>query len=257
MIHETQKTTRERKFKCWAASCGGCGDGPSREHLLSNCLFPDGVVRVKGFDWCMDETKTVGVNGLARQILCKKHNSALSDTDAEAKKAVDLFQRSVQPLSGSSISSNKVDGHRLERWLLKTAINLAYGGKWHIGVGMHGSAPGLPPPYLIDVAFGKLPFSHKMGAHFLVPKKETFHDLGAILTFPLIKDGYIGGVYFELRTQPIFLNLFPGHAPPTLGEVAESLSLQNHLLDAELIYRPPIIATTPRGVAASMIYFDW
>lgn len=256
MIAETPNMNRERKFKCWAAPCGGCGDGPSREHLLSSCLFPDGVVRVKGFDWCKDETKTVGVNGLGRQILCKKHNSALSDTDAEAKKSVGLFQQSVQAGSGL-VANNRVDGHILERWLLKTAINTAYGGKWHIGVGMHGSIPGLPPPYLIDVAFGKLPFSHKMGAYFLFPKKEKLHDPGAILSFPLAKDGCIGGFYFELRTQPIFLNLFPGHAPPALGEVAENLELQRHLLDAELIYRPPNIVTSPREGQPSVIYFDW
>lgn len=256
MVDETSNRYRERKFKCWAAPCGGCGDGPSREHLLSNCLFPDGVVRVKGFDWCKDETKTVGINGLARQILCKKHNSALSNADAEAKKAVGLFQQSVQAGSGPA-ANNRVDGHILERWLLKTAINTAYGGNWHIGVGMHGSIPGLPPPYLIDVAFGKLPFSHKMGAYFLFPKKETLHDPGAILSFPLVKDGCIGGFYFELRTQPVFLNLFPGHAPPALGEVAEGLELQRHLLDADLIYRPPNIVTTPRVAPPSVIYFDW
>ena len=248
---------RDRKFKCWAATCGGCGEGPSREHLLSECLFPEGAVQVSGFDWCKGETRRIGVNGLARQILCKTHNSALSETDSEAKKAVSLFQRSMSPTPTDPVGGNKVDGHKCERWLLKTAINLSYGGNLHIGVGMSESCPGLPSRYLIDVAFGKIQFTHQMGAHFIFPEKETQHDPGAIMMIPLRKDGLIGGFYFELRSQPIFLNLFPGHSPPTLGSVTSDLSVQQDLLDANLVYRPPSVATASNGIPTSMIRFRW
>lgn len=122
---------------------------------------------------------------------------------------------------------------------------------------MAGSLPGLPSPYLINVAFGKLPFSAKMGAYFLFPAKETLHQPSEIIMIPLIKDGHIGGFYFELRSQGVFLNLFPGHAPPTLGAVASNLELQQGLLDAELVYRPPNIATASNGMPLSMIRFNW
>lgn len=248
---------QDRKFKCWAATCGGCGEGPSREHLVSDCLFPAGSVHVSGFDWCKGETKSIGVNGLARQILCKSHNSALSETDAEAKKAVGMFERLAPPTKDNPLGDNNVDGHKFERWLLKTAINLSYGGNFHIGVGINGSEPGLPSSYLIDVAFGKRPFSHQMGAHFLFPEKETLHHRGEIVTIPLIKDGHVGGFYFELRSQAVFLNLFPGHAPPTLGTVAGSLELQQELLDAKLVYRPLNIATASNDMPISMIRLKW
>lgn len=249
--------TQSRKFKCWAAACGGCGEGPSAEHLVSKCLFPEGAVRVSGFDWCKGETKSIGINGLERQILCKTHNSALSDADSEAKKAVGLFQQSTTPAQEGALDDNKIDGHKFERWLLKTAINLSYGSNLHIGVGMNGSVPALPSPYLVDVALGKLPFSHLMGAHFLFPDKATSHSLSAIVMIPLIKNGNIGGFYFELRSQPVFLNLFPGHAPLTLGTVAEKLGLQQALLDAKMVYRPPQIATATSGMPISMIKFKW
>lgn len=254
---DTMNNPQNRKFKCWAAACGGCGEGPSAEHIVSKCLFPEGVVHVSGFDWCKGETKSIGVNGLERQILCKTHNSALSETDAEAKKALGLFQRSAPPTKDDPLGNNNVDGLKLERWLLKTAVNLSYRGNLHIGVGMSGSVPGLPSPYLIDVAFGRLPFSHQMGAHFLFPAKETLHHPSEIVMIPLIKDGHIGGFYFELRSQAVFLNLFPGHAPPTLGTVAAKLELQQALLDAELVYRPPSIATASNSVPISMIRFQW
>lgn len=96
-----------------------------------------------------------------------------------------------------------------------------------------------------------------MGAHFLFPAKETLHQPSEIVMIPLIKDGYIGGLYFELRSQAVFLNLFPGHSPPTLGTVAEKLGLQQALLDAELVYRPPSIATASNSMPISMIRFQW
>ena len=250
-------SSQEREFKCWAAPCGGCGGGPSREHLLSKCLFPEGVVHVSGFDWCKGETKSVGINRLGRQILCKAHNSALSETDLEAKKAVSLFQRYRPPTKDDPLGDNIVDGHKFERWLLKTAINLFYTSNLLIGVGMNRSNPGLPSPYLIDVAFGKIPFSHQMGVYFLVPEGETLHQVSEIISIPLIKDGHIGGFYFELRSQAVFLNLFPGHAPQTLGAITEQLEVQQALLDAKLVYRPPRIATASSGIPISMIKFNW
>ncbi len=254
---DTMNTPQSRKFKCWAAACGGCGEGPSAEHIVSKCLFPEGVVHVSGFEWCKGETKSIGVNGLERQILCKTHNSALSEADTEAKNAIALFQRSAPPTKDDPLGNNIVNGRKLERWLLKTAINLSFRGNLHIGVGMNGSMPGLPSPYLIDVAFGKLPFSHQMGAYFLFPAEETLHQPSEIIMIPLIKDGHIGGFYFELRSQAVFLNLFPGHAPPTIGTVAARLELQQALLDAELVYRPPSIATASNGMPLSRIRFKW
>ena len=168
-----------------------------------------------------------------------------------------LFQRSTPPTNDDPLGDNNLDGHKFERWLLKTAINLSYGVNLHIGVGMNGSVPGLPSPYLIDVAFGKIPFTDQMGAHFLFPEKETLHNPREIVTIPLVKNDHIGGFYFELRSQAIFLNLFPGHAPPTLGTVAESLELQQDLLNAKLVYRPPTIATASKCMPISMVRFKW
>lgn len=251
------KSSQGRKFKCWAAACGGCDGGPSAEHLISKNLFPEGAVQVSGFPWCDGETRSIGINGLQRQILCRAHNSALSEVDAEAMKAVGKFQLAASPCNSAALSTNSIDGLKLERWLLKTAINLSFEGTLHIGVGMNGSVPGLPSPYLIDVAFGKLPFTHKMGAHFLISEKETLHNPNQIAVIPIFKEGHIGGFYFDLRSQAIFLNLFPGHTPPTLGTVAEKMQLQKPILDATLVYRPLVVATESNGQRTSLIKFKW
>lgn len=46
-----------------------------------------------------------------------------------------------------------------------------------------------------------------MGAHFLFPDEETQHQPTEIMITPLMKDGDIGGFYFDLRSQAVFLNL--------------------------------------------------
>jgi hypothetical protein len=245
-----------RSFLCWAASCDDCDRGPSDEHLLSKALFPDKALNVQGFDWCREQ-KRVGINSLTRQILCAKHNNDLSPADAEAVKAIALFRsQSRPPEPGAPPVDRDVDGRRLEQWLLKTAINLAFRGADHIGLGMTGSQPGVPPPYLLEVAFGRLKFTHLLGAHFLIPEGECLHSPDEITVIPLIRNGEIGGFFFELRSQAIFLNLFPGHAPASLGAVSE-LPLSRELLDARLVYRPPQVACAVNNFPTGLVRFRW
>ena len=66
---------------CWARSVSTCAEQMSGEHLLSKCFFHDSV-SIRGFPWCVDDFKTVGINSLMAKIFCRVHNSALSELDA-------------------------------------------------------------------------------------------------------------------------------------------------------------------------------
>jgi len=223
---------------------------------LSKALFPDKNVYVSGFDWCKGRTVPVGINSLVRQILCEGHNNALSPADEEGVRAIELFQSQGLTPEPRKQKSLDVDGLLLERWLLKTAINLSFEGRFHIGVGMAESEPGKVSPYLLEVAFGRVAFTHLMGAHFLVPVAESLHSPHEIVVIPLIQGQQIGGFYFELRSQAIFLNLFPGHAPDTLGAISD-LPLSKELLTARLVYRPPRVATVVNGMPSGLVRFHW
>ena len=75
-------------MECWAHELGDCRGGQSGEHHVSASLFPTTkVLLVKGFPWCMDEHKTVGLPSLTANILCRHHNSALSPFDEAARGA--------------------------------------------------------------------------------------------------------------------------------------------------------------------------
>ena len=246
-----------RKRNCWASYRGDCSDDISDEHLLSKSLFPEKIVYVSGFEWCKAGPKRVGINSLVRKILCVKHNNALSEIDKEAVAALRLFRydEAFQADERGNLL-NRINGIRFERWLLKTAINLSVNGDRHIGVGMTGSEIGRPSPYLVEVAFNSIQFSHGLGVYFLHPDGYYPYIPGEILLMPIVKDDLIGGYYFGLRGQPVFLNLLPGTSPAYMYELGD-LPLPKELKMARLEYRPAKLATVFQDGRLSMVKFDW
>ena len=123
-------------MECWAACLGNCSDKVSREHLVSRGLFIGDIIRVEGFSWCKTGPKEVGLSSLTAKILCKKHNSDLSEVDAGGANAFDIFrqlrlvanQRQGLPPNSWQVPEYRIDGPLLERWLLKTLINISYNG---------------------------------------------------------------------------------------------------------------------------------
>lgn len=113
---------------CYAASTKDCKGKLSNEHWLSKGVLVDAsdgkVVRIGGLPWQargrVDDLppKTLGSN-----VLCVRHNGALSPLDArvaQALKVMDDFyleQISREDLGGSHIEL--AHGEQLERWLLK------------------------------------------------------------------------------------------------------------------------------------------
>ena len=220
----------------------------SDEHLLSKNLFPEDIVYVSGFEWCKDKEKCVGINAMQRKILCEKHNNDLSPADMAAKNAIGAFA------AGSSQSI--LNGLLLERWLIKTAVNLSLGGNLHIGCGMAESKPGWPSPYLLAVAFGDEVLTAGMGAYFLFPEATYAHRANEILVVPMHRDGFIGGFVFGLRGQFVFLSLYPGHTPPSVHTLAPGL-LPESIANAELHYRPTSFSVKVESGPPSTIHMQW
>jgi len=234
--------------KCWAEHVGGCAKKISREHLISRALLPNLTVVVEGFDWC-SEPKRVGVETLTRKILCARHNSDLSPAD---EAIVQFNAIATSPTVGARIS-----GRSLERWFLKTLINLSIGSADHIGEGMTNSVPGWPPPYLAAVAFGSLPLTHCMGLYTLMCKEPYKYRAGEILFAPLVRDGVIGGALFGIAGMYFFLSLRPGSAPTTIGQMAPRSMLPRHVKVAPMVYRPIWLDFADKGGNTARIDIDW
>lgn len=234
--------------KCWAEHVGGCVEKNSREHLISRALLQSVTVVVEGFDWC-SEPKRVGVEALTRKILCARHNSGLSPAD---EAIVQFNAIATSPKVGACIS-----GRSLERWFLKTLINLSIGSAEHIGEGMANSEPGWPPPYLAAVAFGSFPLTHCMGLYVLTCKEPYKYRVGEILFVPLVRDGVISGALFGIAGMYFFLSLRPGPAPTTIGQMAPRSTLPRYVKDAPMVHRPIWLDFADNGGNIARIDIDW
>lgn len=113
--------------KCFLEGFGECVGKISGEHYISETVLkaitPQGNVSIGGLAWQpeRDTLKSYGVASIQSKILCRSHNSLLSDLDDEAGKltrhivAVDKDPNSVP-------HDVQFDGEKIQRWMLKTLI---------------------------------------------------------------------------------------------------------------------------------------
>ena len=200
---------------CWAASLGGCSDRKSGEHLVSKSLFVGQKVTVQGFSWC-PEPKQVGIGSLTANILCAKHNSELSPVDDGGAAAFHALREMMRisnvrkNIKGriTNVVHHHCDGPLLERWLLKTLINISYRGDKPIG---QGAKVGKPTEDLVPIAYGLEPFPAGAGLSFIVHVGMQVRSTDVVKFAPIFRHGeYIDGGHFVFRGQGLFLNLWPG-----------------------------------------------
>jgi len=182
--------------RCWAASLGDCEGKISREHLVS-------------------QEKTVGLAALTGKILCRKHNSGLSELDSVAKQAFETLDLSMQLFQLRSklksrrwtIQTYTIDGALLERWFLKTLINLSHDGPWIIGEGSHPA--GMPNDELVRIAFGRAAFREKAGLYTAAHDGEQVAlRQGLRLAPKTIGNNLLAGM-FSFCGYRFFLSLLP------------------------------------------------
>lgn len=113
----------------------------TREHYVSAGILRmvgnGSDIRVTGMPWKPTETVSLGVNALASNILCARHNTALSELDASA---LQLFE-AVQELRVPSASTGRaprdicallVNGQDVERWCLKVMLGGLFSGNMRV-----------------------------------------------------------------------------------------------------------------------------
>lgn len=202
---------------CWATTIGECGGKTSREHVVSKSLFVSPEVTVQGLHWCKDEPKTVGIESLTAKILCQDHNSQLSPLDSAAGAAFHVLRQQTKlandraklpPKSLVKVERFSIDARLLERWFLKTLLNLTHGSKFLIGIS--GTEYGVPPDDLVRVCYGLQPFPGNAGMYVAANVGMTLSMFETVAFSPLIKDDqWVLGGFFEFRGVRFFLALMP------------------------------------------------
>jgi hypothetical protein len=199
---------------CWAAPLGVCHQKITREHTVSECLFPCDLIMVQGFPWCLSEPKQIGLSSLVAKILCKRHNSELSPLDSAALDAFNVFRKvidlndvrgKVKRPSLWNVKTLQIDGPRLERWFLKTLINLTFGTE--LTIGPWSGPPGKPPKELVEIAFGLRQFEQGAGLYLASRAGEQIDSMDRVGCTTMTQGTSIVAARFNFRGYPFFLNL--------------------------------------------------
>jgi hypothetical protein len=200
---------------CWAASLGGCHEKISGEHIVSQGLFDENMLMVQGLPWCLDKPKSIGKANLTRNILCKHHNSELSILDAAALQAFNVFRESTKLMNARNgidarsltVRRMSINGPLLERWFLKTFINVAIGQPLIIGPGDH--KVGTPSLNLVEVVFGRRELQAPAGLYLSGQAGENVVSEDRVGLVTKSEGNNLVASAFNFRGCRFFLSLLP------------------------------------------------
>lgn len=204
---------------CWARCLGDCSLKISREHVISRALFSTPTVRVAGWPWAAT-AKEVGLNALTKKILCTRHNSELGGgADVEAAHLMECLDKALQIKPSVAkdrvsvrLQISEVNLPLLERWALKTLINITVGSEYVLGV--EGGSPGAPSDALVAIAFGQRQFSGRAGLYFATNVNLDVREGGGYAVTPFADQSrQIVGASFFFKGIHMTLWLDPKEPP--------------------------------------------
>lgn len=194
--------------KCWAKTLGGCSNIQSREHYLSQGLWEDDTITVKGL-W--EEERTVGLSSLTTKNLCKTHNELLSPLDSEAKRIFQTISElyrlqdvrlKLKPRKFWTVKRYQVSGSLFERWAAKFIVGVFYVfGKdkhWHLTQ----TGPLEPPSEIVEAIFGHKQFEKPMGLYLAYDVGDRhYHEENMVKLESLVHpgDGGLVGANLEFK----------------------------------------------------------
>jgi hypothetical protein len=246
---------------CWAASIGNCNGGISREHVVSKALFKSPTVSVDGFPWCKGKTLTIGIESLTAKILCQRHNNNLSPLDEEASALFDAIREwcarenvrnNMSPLSRIARPATVVNARLLERWFLKTLLNLSLSREYYIGI--NGEEKGVVPLDLVQICYGMRNFEGKAGMYGAAHAGMMIASHDTLRFAPLLRDERVLGGFFEFRGFRFFLSLMPDEQL-TMSQLP---SMDTSWQEARLMYPIELIQSQISSlITVPIIRFKW
>ncbi len=237
--------------RCWANSLGGC-DTMSGEHIFSDALFTrpcscpmvtDGVKRIRRGEPTPNAEKA--------NILCRHHNSTLTELDQLAGKIANFQARANDEHFEDTLY---VEGELLERWLLKTVVNVAAAGwaaprKWH------------PSPEIVAAIFGHTPVPNGVGLFSVDGVDRNLRPQGGVSFTPILLNQSTGpqllGAYVTVHGMPLFAALDTELVAALESSATPSLSRQFSDDGLRHIYRPGAIIMSRKRGRPAIIGLSW
>ena len=209
---------------CWANCLGDCGGGISREHYVSECIFPNQEIFVQGLNFCLDRPVLLHSRSVTAKILCVDHNRRLGEeVDWIAGKAFESIReftalrdrRREFPQLSWLPRVFKIDSRGLERWCLKTMINFSIGQKKLFGIGPGNQTDDVDDE-LVEIAFGLKDFTVGRGLYVAFQNYETFNLEDRLHYTAKVRGNNLLVGHFALHSIRFYLNLEPSAHPITL-----------------------------------------
>jgi len=224
-------------------------------------MFLDKEITVSGLPWCAGEPKNVGLANLTAKVLCVVHNSALSEVDQEAVRFAEAMRESFRLLAVRqslkprrwTIRRFPVDGQRMERWFLKTLINV--GCRCGSPIGPDSHHRGLPSNSLVEIAFGRRKFEPNAGLYGIYddPENRPYMDGISIHAFNTTENRVAGAVFSFLGFR--LLLFLDRKGPPPLTEVSAATGETTEMI--EPTYHPRGIEYLAGKSTSHLLEFKW
>jgi len=223
--------------RCYARVLGDCSTQLSREHLVPKAILKQfGNLLIRGLPGAREGSAVgVGPNALAARVLCRAHNSALSEIDSQGTRffqTLDSFRR--RALHPSDRDLALFSGPDVERFILKCGIAFCASGLLGFKTA-NERLPWVPPSYWVQLLFGRADWKPGCGLSLWGGAGHRFEQRRSVLLEPMAAHG-VDGVA-GLRLAP--------HGMDFVLAVDRVLSVEGADLPP-LAYRPGSIAFNKR-----------
>jgi hypothetical protein len=229
--------------KCFARSLGNCSTTISGEHIISKSilefLYPDNALFLSGPKWLNgQDNKKIPVSSFTANVLCKTHNSALSNLDTQMSK----FVKFIYTINEGQSELINIDGYDIERWMLKTLCVFISSG-----VAYKKYKGWIPPQAWLQKLFNSSNIDTGMGLFFLSSRTRRQDRNNQIGFVPIKKNDQdiITGLGFIITAYPFLFLMDP-----------LSQEIKDGLPEYEPIYRPRIIEIN-YATSRKIINFGW
>jgi|SaaInlV_120m_DNA_4_1040238.scaffolds.fasta_scaffold04930_2 hypothetical protein len=238
-----------RKVKCWASSLKNCKDDITREHYISDGLFSKKSVVVSGFEWCRGKPQKIGLSSAVSKILCSRHNNELSDYDSEAKKITDFLQHNLKenPKMNDIL---EVNGHKFEKWGLKTFFNLSVLG----AVDQITHERWFPTEEFVRYIYENKPVPDGTGLYFIDAKIGS-DSYGEFVAWNAVRNkadnDKLIGIKISIRGLEFVFNIYP----VVPGDSIEFKDTDSS--NPKIMYRPPQVKFESESGGTKIIKLIW
>jgi hypothetical protein len=182
--------------KCYAAVLSDCSEDITGEHPWSESVLQElgGAVLVSGFPWQKAERQRIGAASLTANVLCGRHNNALSPIDAESARFFRTITAFHAALAAGAGTERMVlfAGIDVERWYLKVLMGMMSAGVGRTPKG--APLPWSPPALWLRILYGEYAFPQSWGLYITGRLGEALRlDSNELSFSPLTTESAVSG----------------------------------------------------------------